>query len=41
MDTSFLSRPIGGTVDEWLDFCHKALELLECWKTRDGGNPFI
>lgn len=41
MDISFLNKPVGSTIDEMLDFCHKALELLESWKNKIDENPLI
>ena len=32
LDTSFLDKSVGNSVDEMLDFCNKALELLNEWK---------
>lgn len=37
----FLTHPVGNTVDEMLDFCQKALELLAEMKREDDENPFI
>ena len=39
IDTSFLDKSIGDSVDEMLNFCHKALELLNEWKKADEQNP--
>ena len=39
IDTSFLDKSIGNSVDEMLDFCHKALKLLNEWKKADEQNP--
>ena len=36
----FLTTPVGNSVDEMLDFCHKALEYLNRLKNLDE-NPFI
>lgn len=37
----FLTKPVGNSVDKMLDFCHKALELLDEWKKKLDENPFI
>ena len=39
IDTSFLDKSVGNSVDEMLDFCNKALELLNEWKKADEQNP--
>lgn len=37
IDTSFLDKSVGNSVDEMLDFCNKALKLLNEWKKTENG----
>ena len=37
IDTSFLDKSAGNSVDEMLDFCNKALKLLNEWKKTENG----
>lgn len=41
MHTDFLKEPIGNSVDEKLEFCSKALELLAELKNIPDNHPFI
>ena len=39
LDTSFLDKSVGNSVDEMIDFCNKALKLLNEWKKADVQYP--
>ena len=41
IDTSFLAKPAGNSVDEMIDFCHKVFQLLYVWKKAENGKVVV